>query len=59
MAIIEDVVMMSLSDLEKMKETNYLMQSPVNAQRLLEAIDEVEAVILEQNFSRFREKDSA
>lgn len=38
----ESVIMMSLSDYEAMQETNYLLQSPVNAARLAEAIKEIE-----------------
>lgn len=45
----EPVVMMSLSDYEEMQETNYLMQSPVNARRLLNAIDEVENSIAKKS----------
>ena len=45
----EPVVMMSLSDFEEMQETNYLMQSPVNARRLLNAIDEVENSIAKKS----------
>ena len=45
----EPVVMMSLSDFEEMQETNYLMQSPVNARRLLEGIDEVESSIAKRS----------
>lgn len=41
----EPVVMMSLSDFEALKETNYLLKSPVNAARLAEAINEIEALI--------------
>lgn len=41
----EPVVMISLSDFEAIQETNYLMKSPANASRLIEAIDEIEAMI--------------
>ena len=41
----EPVVMISLSDFEELQETNYLMKSPANARRLLEAIDEIENLI--------------
>lgn len=34
------VVMVSLEDYEAMKETAYLLRSPKNARRLLEAIDQ-------------------
>lgn len=37
------VVMISLEDYKAMEETNYLLRSPKNAQRLLHAIAEVEA----------------
>ena len=37
------VVMISLEDYNAMEETNYLLRSPKNAQRLLDAIAEVEA----------------
>ena len=33
------VVMLSLEDYKAMEETTYLLRSPVNAQRLLRAID--------------------
>ncbi len=42
----EPVVMMSLSDFEAMQEINYLIRSPKNASRLLEAIDEIEKMIV-------------
>jgi len=35
------VVMMSLDDYESLQETSYLLRSPKNAQRLLEAIKEL------------------
>lgn len=41
----EAVVMISLSDFEALQETNYLMKSPTNAARLIDAIDEIEAMI--------------
>lgn len=37
------VVMLSLEDFNSLEETAYLMRSPKNAQRLLEAIAELEA----------------
>jgi antitoxin YefM len=37
------VVMVSLEDFEAMRETSYLLQSPTNAHRLLESIDELDA----------------
>jgi len=36
------VVMLSLEDYESLKETAYLLRSPVNAQRLSEGIAELE-----------------
>jgi antitoxin YefM len=36
----EDVVVMSKSDYEGLQETYYLMSSPKNAERLLEALDQ-------------------
>jgi antitoxin YefM len=41
----QPVVMLSLEDFQAMQETNYLMKSPKNAKRLLEAIDEIETLI--------------
>jgi antitoxin YefM len=35
--------MVSLEDFEAMRETSYLLQSPTNAHRLLESIDELDA----------------
>jgi antitoxin YefM len=37
------VVMVSLEDFEAMSETSYLLQSPANAHRLCESIDELNA----------------
>ncbi len=37
----EAVVMLSLEDYESINETAYLLQSPKNARRLIEAIDEL------------------
>ena len=37
------VVMISLEDYQSLEETNYLLRSPNNAQRLLESIAELEA----------------
>ncbi len=45
----EPVVIISLSDFEAMQGTNYLMQSPVNARRLLEGMGEVENSIAKQS----------
>lgn len=39
----EPVVMMSLEDYDAMAETVYLLRSPRNAARLLEAMDDIEA----------------
>jgi len=36
----EDVVVLSKSDYEGLQETYYLMSSPKNAERLLEALDQ-------------------
>jgi antitoxin YefM len=38
----EDVVVMSKSDYEGLQETYYLMSSPKNAERLLEAIKDLD-----------------
>jgi antitoxin YefM len=37
------VVIMSLDDFESLKETAYLMRSPANARRLLDAMERLEA----------------
>jgi antitoxin YefM len=39
----EAVIMMSLEDYESLTETAYLLQSPKNAKRLIESIEELEA----------------
>lgn len=39
----EPVVMMSLADFESLRETAYLMRSPTNARRLLDAMERLEA----------------
>lgn len=39
----EPVVMVALDDYESLKETAYLLRSPTNARRMLEAIDRLEA----------------
>ncbi len=39
----EAVIMMSLEDYEALTETAYLMQSPKNAKRLFESIEELNA----------------
>lgn len=36
------VVLMSIEEYESLKETAYLMQSPKNAKRLMESIEELE-----------------
>jgi antitoxin YefM len=38
----ESVVMMSLEDYEALNETAYLLQSPANAKRLIESIEELD-----------------
>lgn len=37
----ESVVMLSLEDYESLQETNYLLQSPTNAARLCESVEEL------------------
>ena len=39
----EPVVMVSLEEYESLRETAYLMRSPANARRLLDAIERLEA----------------
>ncbi|HKE70295.1 MAG TPA: type II toxin-antitoxin system prevent-host-death family antitoxin [Nocardioidaceae bacterium] len=39
----EPVVIVSLEDFESLRETAYLMRSPVNARRLLDAMERLEA----------------
>ncbi len=39
----EPVVIVSLEDYEALKETAYLMRSPTNARRLLDAMERLEA----------------
>ena len=39
----EAVIMMSLEDYESLNETAYLMQSPKNAKRLINSIEELNA----------------
>jgi antitoxin YefM len=39
----EPVVLMSLADFESLRETAYLMRSPANARRLLDAMERLEA----------------
>ncbi|OGT54472.1 MAG: hypothetical protein A3F17_07670 [Gammaproteobacteria bacterium RIFCSPHIGHO2_12_FULL_41_15] len=41
----EPIVMISLEDYEMMLETNYLLQSPANAERLNAAVEEIETLI--------------
>lgn len=38
----EPVVMVSLADYESLRETAYLMRSPANARRLLDAMEQLE-----------------
>lgn len=38
----ESVVIMSLADFESLRETAYLMRSPANARRLLDAMERLE-----------------
>jgi antitoxin YefM len=39
----EPVVIMSLDDFESLRETAYLMRSPANARRLLDAMERLES----------------
>lgn len=39
----DPVVIMSLDDFESLRETAYLMRSPANARRLLDAMERLEA----------------
>lgn len=39
----EPVVIMSLEDFESLRETAYLMRSPTNARRLLDAMERLES----------------
>ena len=39
----ESVVIVSLADFESLRETAYLMRSPTNARRLLDAMERLEA----------------
>jgi antitoxin YefM len=39
----EPVVIVALEDFESLRETAYLMRSPVNARRLLDAMERLEA----------------
>ena len=39
----EPVVLVSLADFESLRETAYLMRSPTNARRLLDAMERLEA----------------
>jgi antitoxin YefM len=39
----EPVVLMSLADFESLRETAYLMRSPANARRLLDAMERLES----------------
>ena len=40
---LESVVIVSLEDFESLRETAYLMRSPANARRLLDAMERLEA----------------
>ena len=42
-AVHEPVVIVSVEDYEALKETAYLMRSPANARRLLDAMERLEA----------------
>lgn len=42
---VESVVTLPLEGFQAMREINYLMKSPKNARRILEAIDEIETLI--------------
>ena len=39
----DSVVMMSLAEFESLRETAYLLRSPANARRLLDAVERLEA----------------
>ena len=39
----DSVIIMALEDYEALRETAYLLQSPKNAKRLLESMDQLEA----------------
>lgn len=48
------VVMLSLEDYESLKETAYLLRSPVNARRLAEGVEELErGKVIKKNLSDF------
>ena len=50
------VVVMSLEDYESMEETAYLLQSPINAKRLIDSIDQLKAVkTVEKDIQSFSE----
>jgi antitoxin YefM len=50
------VVMMSLEDFESLQETNYLLKSPANTKRIIESIDEIEAMITENKKNKGKKK---
>lgn len=52
----EPVVMISLSDFESIQETHYLMNSPKNAARLADAIDEIEKQIAIEKRKKDKDK---
>jgi antitoxin YefM len=45
----EPVVLISLADFESLRETAYLMRSPANARRLLDAMERLEAGLGQQH----------
>ena len=45
----DPVVIVSLEDYESLRETAYLMRSPANARRLLDAMERLEAVLGERH----------
>lgn len=45
----EPVVIVSLADFESLRETAYLLRSPANARRLLDAMQRLEAGVCEQH----------
>lgn len=52
----EAVIMMSLEDYEALAETAYLLQSPKNAKRLIESIEELDAL---KNFKSLKGSEKA
>jgi antitoxin YefM len=41
----QSVVMLSLEDYNSMQETHYLLASPKNAKRLMDSVNEIEALL--------------